>query len=1072
MTRQPILVSLALCLCFCSFLSAGQNDESQPKENDGSVIRLYARPSDDHGHRRLPLNSASPSQGTAPARHHTLSSTTILFTDDFEGKHPNWWATGTWGSTFQDTNDDGLGHAVEDHSDWDLATDNFSSSGRSWHESGATLIQTDMLLSPVFALPTEVMMGQQTSPLTAVNLSFSLDWDAADPGDQLRVYAGRTETLWQMESSDPGAGRRSWRCAVPERPPYTEFIRQFLTTPEIDLTGATSPVTLSFLYQSITEPDFDYNNVEVSTDNFVSYRTVASFQGSFDSGGQTKWARHRVDLSAFIGAKVRIRFSHNGDFTFVEPGTVFALDEIKVADRRAVLFHDDGGESGASEMVATGFVPGNQLAIFSGKANPLPFWIHVDLAEYGINLLDGTDHLTAPGDSMRVGFVFVSSGIAPGRGIYLDDVTVSGQGKLRHDLSAISVDSPFPATVGKPATFALKVANVGLDAQTRFDWTGMVEDATGNIVATVAGSYSGNLAPDSVASVTATSTWIPEQAGVYSFRGVVHLSTDNDHANDTTRAVTSGAGFYNRFFVTQENLIFAANLEQAGGESPASTLEDLGFRVQSHSAPGVATWHLGRDPRTHLPGAVVTADSLQRSQDEELIIPNLDFTWVTSDAKLNFYGQAVAGFTYTCLSVGVSLDGGRSWSDIFNLRRGTDPQTGIFYGHAAFLRKRMGPADLDLTSFVAGHARVWIRFRYQAQFDESWVVWRIAISGKGLRPAELHSVTDVPNDQGKQVRLTWSASPNDGKLDGMPVTAYGIWRQLSSSSSSDNEGSTTVRVENRLAMITNIAGMKSGAQFYDISSGETWEFVDSVLAHSDREYNFVAPTLEDGRETCFMISAHTANPLVFANSNTACGVSTDDLPPHAPANLTAGMDGRFARLTWEPPDNEEPQFYSIYRSQSSGHYPDKPMAITTEATFRDFTGESEGSLFYVVTATDFSSNESGFSNEVKVLATSVASRTTTELPDHYGLSQNHPNPFNPSTRIRYQLPQNASVTLRVFNGLGQQIRVLVAGPKTAGYHEIAWDGRDEHGEPVGSGVYVCRLEAGDFIEVRKMLLIR
>ena len=94
------------------------------------------------------------------------------------------------------------------------------------------------------------------------------------------------------------------------------------------------------------------------------------------------------------------------------------------------------------------------------------------------------------------------------------------------------------------------------------------------------------------------------------------------------------------------------------------------------------------------------------------------------------------------------------------------------------------------------------------------------------------------------------------------------------------------------------------------------------------------------------------------------------------------------------------------------------------------------------------------------------------VPEAYALRQNYPNPFNPSTTIEYDIPESAEVTLTVYNALGQVVRTLYRGKQQAGRYRIIWDGRDEHGGRVASGIYFYQLKAGAFSKVRKMIFIQ
>ncbi|MDZ7262428.1 MAG: malectin domain-containing carbohydrate-binding protein, partial [candidate division KSB1 bacterium] len=94
------------------------------------------------------------------------------------------------------------------------------------------------------------------------------------------------------------------------------------------------------------------------------------------------------------------------------------------------------------------------------------------------------------------------------------------------------------------------------------------------------------------------------------------------------------------------------------------------------------------------------------------------------------------------------------------------------------------------------------------------------------------------------------------------------------------------------------------------------------------------------------------------------------------------------------------------------------------------------------------------------------------LPTRYTLSQNYPNPFNPETVIQYSLPKAGMTRLFIYNALGQRIRMLVEAPQPAGIYQVVWDGRDENGQWVASGLYFYKLSSGDFVEVKKMLLLK
>jgi hypothetical protein len=97
------------------------------------------------------------------------------------------------------------------------------------------------------------------------------------------------------------------------------------------------------------------------------------------------------------------------------------------------------------------------------------------------------------------------------------------------------------------------------------------------------------------------------------------------------------------------------------------------------------------------------------------------------------------------------------------------------------------------------------------------------------------------------------------------------------------------------------------------------------------------------------------------------------------------------------------------------------------------------------------------------------------VPVKFSLAQNYPNPFNPSTVINYTISPSANSTntrLEIFNLLGQKVRTLVDARESGGIHSVSWDGRNDAGELLPSGVYVYRLMSGTLIDSKKMLFIR
>ena len=104
--------------------------------------------------------------------------------------------------------------------------------------------------------------------------------------------------------------------------------------------------------------------------------------------------------------------------------------------------------------------------------------------------------------------------------------------------------------------------------------------------------------------------------------------------------------------------------------------------------------------------------------------------------------------------------------------------------------------------------------------------------------------------------------------------------------------------------------------------------------------------------------------------------------------------------------------------------------------------------------------------------TPASKETLAFQPETYRLWNNHPNPFNPETTIVYEVPEETAVQLDIYNLLGQPIRTLIAQRHKPGRYRVEWDGRDQAGRAMASGVYFYRLQADRHSDVRKMTLLR
>jgi predicted CXXCH cytochrome family protein len=335
----------------------------------------------------------------------------------------------------------------------------------------------------------------------------------------------------------------------------------------------------------------------------------------------------------------------------------------------------------------------------------------------------------------------------------------------------------------------------------------------------------------------------------------------------------------------------------------------------------------------------------------------------------------------------------------------------------------------------------------------------------GAGAASITSIKDVPNDQGKQVQVVWDKFPAESYPD--PVVNYLILRQDSASMA----GAKTVSAASFREMLSKVSDGSSVSL-----NGSVWTKVGEYKAIKQSKYSLVIPTLFDStiiagqKLTSFEVVGYTATNAVYASA-TEKGYSVDNLAPAPPKGFALQSLAGVVHLSWDAPADADFKYFAVYRDVTPNFNPHgTPLATTSDVNYSDASVELGRLYYYKLTAFDFSGNESNFSDEKSLTVTSVEEGNG--IPTEFALRQNHPNPFNPSTQIRYELPQAEHVKISIFNTLGMLVTTLVDQYESAGYHTAVWNGIDNSGNSVATGIYLYKMETGTFNSIKKMMLIK
>jgi hypothetical protein len=321
-------------------------------------------------------------------------------------------------------------------------------------------------------------------------------------------------------------------------------------------------------------------------------------------------------------------------------------------------------------------------------------------------------------------------------------------------------------------------------------------------------------------------------------------------------------------------------------------------------------------------------------------------------------------------------------------------------------------------------------------------IYLVKLAGEPREPV-IRSITDIGNDQGRQVLIDITASGLDQSGSPSSILQYEAYRKVAAPPSA-------VSLE-----------ALSTAQLL----AEGWTHVGAIPAHGETGYTLVAPTIGDSTialgqyRSTFYVRATTSSPYTFYDSPADSGYSKDNLAPAVPQNFVYNA----GQLSWNESSAKDFDYFTVYGSNTNS-FGAATVVDYSITTAMDVTASPY--VYYYVTATDFSGNEGK-----PALVNTLSGVGGT--PKSYVLSvSNYPNPFNPRTTVSYTVPSRGHVTVRVFDASGAYVATLFDGERNAGAYSVEWDGRAAGASVVASGVYFARIEHASGTRSKKMVLLK
>jgi len=999
---------------------------------------------------------------------------TVIFMEDFEADTDGWWMDGGYNST------GGTADAANVPSLWKISEIKSNSPTHSLFHDDEFDVSRDFIFSPPFIVP-ETINGET---VISAKLSYMLNIDnpgSGDPNnpgylaDYYMIYVAQEDVTFENVNV---AGDMKYYSGYREANSF-----QYLTSPVIDLSSARTPISFTFDYLMDNEMHWDLGRVDILVKGEKGYTAIADLD-------YNDWTHKSLDISSFAGQSIQVRFTFLPDDGTNQPDGGLWIDNIKVSDASGELFMDNA-EAGNAVMVGSGFTFVDRLfydydRVEDGGAT----WHQWDETR----LFNGTANLfdidIKPGDKINLVFRAVfdettEQGEPGSAGLFIDNIAVTAISGVAADAGVSDLVIGYPQTSGQPTKIAATVSNFGYEMQSIPLWYKIGNDqelplppyleleAFNDTTRIIEATFPETESTDIMATTKLPGDMAPEN-------DAITTTIPLEPAGMATFSFTTGAIEYYSTALRTTFVDPLAVLE--GTEKYTLASVDIYF-YNAASAADVVKLKIAKyedDPLT--PTEVVLDIDLTFDATDGVIPVTVPVNMV--DATSPF--TVTLDYSASTGNVGLLLDGGTPFigNDLIfddeaqawfvsglghiiyaNITYPTNnTSTEIYFsgpiectnGSDFWLDIKIGTSDSPVTDLLG--ASFVVKYQDTKWLDVVYPTDSNVIAGNfmGSNPVFFADIDDAAG----KAAIGVSRKHENGGIDGEGVVA-----KIHFTVPENTPEGTVLHFELIDANASNSLGENIPLQSQNMDI--------TVVNNSNTQGSIhctIQPTINNPSIYNIIVSVEDVIDLfglsfnIYANENKQYIEMYDVV-----YNGILGTDV----LHFESFDNQGTEA-SIGVTRKSGQSSFSGNGEICQIKFRllDAAPAAFNSSFTIENAVGSKSTGEEFVLLNSDFNYMVAVEKRTTLPTEFVLHPNHPNPFNPLTSIRYDLPQAGAVFLGIYNIKGELVRTLVDEQKAAGSYSVSWDATDDIGRKAASGVYLYRLQSSSNTATRKLLFTK